>query len=261
MSRRRKPNSRRKHMSGPSKRIGGKPVPFVSEEHAGDVFLNNDQPPINLPKDVSECRAARHAICDELAAALNFEAATWVYTKGDSRTKLTDVSQAVAAASENQIERCKRSWLHAAQRVADEGFEFESAPVSELVNTDGMEPRAHISCDHAACRAYSRNSVYIIVKGDEALGGLKASGLMPEFGQVEACSYRRRRVLTSIIPDLYAEERFVAVTTNVPADLTLSTSDGGTEAHIECDHPHCIAAGTSSVMVRWESRLGDLFGR
>ena len=266
MSHRRKPNSRRNHYPGTSKRVGGKPSSFVPKAPADKVFAGNIRtqnyhPPIDLPKDVEQCRAARYAIYEELVAALNCESFPWAFTGDDPIRGLEDVFRASALVKANPTEHFKRSWLHAAQRATNEGFVFESAPASVLLPHDPElpEPCAYISCAHATCRAHSRDGISIFMEGDASLEGLKASGLMPELDPAEACVHRRQLILRTLLPDLYGDRRFVVTGHGkTPKDLTLRVIDDGSEVELSCEHVDCDDAGRGSLSMMWESRMADI---
>ena len=220
---------------------------------SGQVLMPNPAaPPQDLPRKVAKCRAARHAICEELFAAINGESIAWVSSPKHKPRNLQDVFTAVAAVQADPVEHFKRCWLHAADRATAEGFQFAAAPVGY----SGKEPCAHIRCDHSACRDHSRDSVSIIISGDIALQGLKMSGLIPEMDPVERCAHRRRSILGTNLPEWSNENRFVVPDGfKAPPGLTVTVIEDGMGVVVGCRHPKCEAAGRPSIGVSWDPAM------
>ena len=217
--------------------------------------FNTSAPPEDLPRKVAKCRAARHAICEELFSALNGEKISWVDSPKHQPRSLGDVFAAVAAVTADPVEHFKRCWVHAAERAAGEGFRFEAAPTGY----SGKEPCAHIRCDHPDCRAHSRDSVSIIVSGDIALEGLELSGLIPEMDPVERCAHRRRSILGANLSEMSGEDRFVVPAGfNAPSGLTVRTVENGMGVSVECKHAACAAADKQEVGVSWDPAMATL---
>ena len=266
--RRRKPQPRRNRATTaiPARPVGGKPSSFVPKSPDGKIFAGNIRalnyhPPIDLPKDVEQCRADRHAIYEELDAALNCQPFPWAFAGDDPIRGLEGAFRVSSIVKENPAEHFKRSWLHAARRATNEGFMFEAAPASVLLphDPDLPEPCAYITCAHAACRAHARDGISIFMKGDEALEGLKASGLMPELDPVEACIHRRQLILRSLLSDLCGDGRFVVTGYGkTPKDLTLCIINDGSEVELSCEHIDCDVDGRGSLSMMWESSMADI---
>ena len=219
------------------------------------LALNMSAPPADLPRKVAQCRAARHAICEELFSALNGETIPWAGSWADGPQGLGAVSAAVAAAAADPVEHYKCCWLHAAGRAADEGFRFDAAPSGYR----GQEPCAHIRCAHPACRDHARDAVSIIVGDNIALKGLKMSGMVPKLNSVERCAHQRRLALSAHLPEITGEDRFV-----VPAGfrsrpgLTVRAVEDGMGVSVECKHSECATAGTQQVGVSWDPVMATL---
>ena len=210
--------------------------------------------PDRLPRKVKRCRAARHAIAEELFAALRGEQAPWVLADHGRRPgALMAIAAASAAVLRDPVEHFKQSWLHAAGRAAREGFRFETAPHP---GTKRAAPWAHILCDHDACRTHTCNAVAIIVTGEYPLLGLKQSGLVRGLDPVERCAHRRRTLLGEMLPELSGDGRFVAPAKNaVPDRLTMDIADDGTWVALECSHPGCRAADKHQIGMSWHETV------
>lgn len=262
MSRRRKPNSYRRQPSMVSRRVGGKPAPRAPAGYAGPVPVVKSPEQRDLPASVMECREARHSITNELIAAMNCETFPWVDCDGDFAPSMAATLQAMEIVSSNPVEHFRRSWLHAAERAAEDGFTFEVPPVSALSDARELQPAVHVLCHHQACSAHSCNSTFVLVSGEPALEGLRLTGLMPEANLAEACAHRRRWILGSKLPELCAEGRFVEdAVAGIPDDLTLNVFDDGASIELRCEHEECYEAGMQSIMGEWEPRLSTLAGR
>ena len=221
-----------------------------SRREAGTSHVFNTAPLSDLPPKVRRCRAVRHAICEELFSALRCEDFPWL----PQPRGLADVFQTVAAVSATPVEHFKRSWLHAAERAAAEGFRFEAVPAGDRRN--GKDASAYILCDHDACLGHARNAVAVIVRNDIALEGLDLSGLVPEMNEAESCAHRRRSILASKLPEVCAEDRFIVPAgIKLPPGLALHTLEDGAGVSIECEHPGCAAAGTQEIAVSWDPRM------
>lgn len=224
-----------------------------SRREAGTSHVFNTASQSDLPPKVRRCRAARHAICEELFSALRCEDFPWL----PQPRGLADVFQTVAAVSATPVEHYKRSWSHAAERAAAEGFRFEAVPAGDRRN--GKDASAYILCDHDACLGHGRNAVAVIVSGDIALEGLDLSGLVPEMDESEHCAHRRRSILASKLPELCAEDRFVVPAgIKLPPGLALHAIEDGAGVSIECEHLGCAAAGTQEIEVLWDPRMPHL---
>ena len=209
--------------------------------------------PGDLPRQVRRCRAARHAICEELFSAFRCESFPWLDSPKRRPQGLADVFQTAAAVSAAPVEHFKRSWQHAAERAEAEGFRLEAAPAA---THNSKDPCAYIICDHDDCRVHAYNAVSVIVRGSIALEGLDLSGLVPRMGEAEHCAHRRRMILGSRLPELCAEDRFVVPAgVSVPSGLTLYTVEDGTGVAIACQHSRCAAAGKQEIGVSWDSRM------
>ena len=222
----------------------------------GQVFaFNPSAPPEDLPRKVTKCRAARHAICEELFSALHGEKISWLSSPKHQPRSLGDVAAAVAAVTADPVEHFKRCWVHAAERAADEGFRFEAAPTGY----SGKEPCAHIRCDHSACRDHSRDSVSIVVSGDAALKGLEMSGLIPEMDPVERCDHRRRSVLGANLSEMSSKDRFIVPAGfKAPSGMTVLIVENGMGVAVACKHAKCAAAGKQEVGVSWDPTMAML---
>ena len=195
------------------------------------------------PRKVRRCRAARHAICAELNAALDGELLPML-----GQPDGTSFIEAAITKTTNPVENAKRCWLHAAALAAGAGFRFEATPFS-----DDRTPCAYILCGHGACRAHTGNVVALTVSDSIDLKGLSLAGLVPEMDAVERCMHRRRSVLGARMRALCGDHGFVIPDgIDMPYELSIRVARDGAGVAVVCAHQECVTVDKHEMWISWD---------